>query len=118
MFLRNGPVELLNHEIINMPNFRMEQTVGILEVLEQYSALSGCYSSQNTCILAQPYGSKQPLNTFTSKSFKHFTRYYDGVQIKDNEIGGAFSVGGMIDVYSILVGNPEGKRPLGRPRRR
>jgi hypothetical protein len=27
-------------------------------------------------------------------------------------------MGGMRNVYSILVGKPEGKRPLGRPRRR
>ena len=26
--------------------------------------------------------------------------------------------GGKRDVYTILVGKPEGKRPLGRPRRR
>jgi len=34
-------------------------------------------------------------------------------------VGGACStMGGMRNVYSILVGKPEGKRPLGRPRRR
>jgi hypothetical protein len=27
-------------------------------------------------------------------------------------------MGEMRDVYRVLVGNPEGKRPLGRPRRR
>jgi hypothetical protein len=26
--------------------------------------------------------------------------------------------GAKMNAYSILVGNPEGKRPLGRPRRR
>jgi hypothetical protein len=34
-------------------------------------------------------------------------------------MGGACSVyGERIDLYRILVGKPEGKRPLGRPRRR
>jgi hypothetical protein len=35
------------------------------------------------------------------------------------EVGSAFSTnGGKRDAYRILVGKPEGKRPLGRPRRR
>jgi hypothetical protein len=34
-------------------------------------------------------------------------------------MGGACSAdGGEIDVYRVMVGKPEGKRPLGRPRRR
>jgi hypothetical protein len=34
-------------------------------------------------------------------------------------MGGACSTNGEErNAYSILVGNPEGKRPLGRPRRR
>jgi hypothetical protein len=34
-------------------------------------------------------------------------------------MGGACSPnGGKEEVYRLLVGNPEGKRPLGRPRRR
>ena len=36
-----------------------------------------------------------------------------------NEMGGACSAyGERRDVYKVLVGKPEGKRPLGRPRRR
>jgi hypothetical protein len=39
--------------------------------------------------------------------------------IKEDEIGRACSTNGeKTNVYRILVGNPEGKRPLGRPRRR
>jgi hypothetical protein len=35
-------------------------------------------------------------------------------------VGGACGtrIGGEIKVYRVLVGKPEGKRPLGRPRRR
>ena len=32
--------------------------------------------------------------------------------------GACSAYGGRIGVYRVLVGNPEGKRPLGRPRRR
>jgi hypothetical protein len=39
--------------------------------------------------------------------------------MKKNEMGGACSTTGEIrGVYRVLVGRPEGKRPLGRPRRR
>ena len=43
-----------------------------------------------------------------------------GDLIENNEMGGACSEcwGERRDVYWILVGKPEGKRPLGRPRRR
>jgi hypothetical protein len=42
-----------------------------------------------------------------------------GDQIKKNEVGGACSTcwEGR-GAYRILVGRPEGRRPLGRPRRR
>jgi hypothetical protein len=40
-------------------------------------------------------------------------------KIEKNEMGGACSTyGGGRGVYRVLVGKPEGKRPLGRPRRR
>jgi len=40
-----------------------------------------------------------------------------GDQIKKNEIGRAYSMyRGKVSVYRVLVGKPEGKRPLGRPR--
>jgi len=42
-----------------------------------------------------------------------------GDKIEKNETGGACSAyGGKRGVYRILVGKSEGKRPLGRPRRR
>jgi hypothetical protein len=39
---------------------------------------------------------------------------------KANEVGGACGTHGRGErkVYKVLVGKPEGKRPLGRPRRR
>jgi len=38
-------------------------------------------------------------------------------QIEKNEIGGAYSMcGERRSAYSVLVGKPEGKRPLWRPR--
>jgi hypothetical protein len=46
--------------------------------------------------------------------------YSAGDKIEKNEMGGACrAVGGEgRGVYRVLVGKPEGKRPLGRPRRR
>jgi hypothetical protein len=45
--------------------------------------------------------------------------YRAGDKIEKNEMGGACSADGEgIDTYSVLVGKPEGKRPLGRRRRR
>jgi hypothetical protein len=44
---------------------------------------------------------------------------HEGDKIEKNEMGGACSTYGEgRGVYRVLVGNPEGKRPLGRPRRR
>jgi hypothetical protein len=46
---------------------------------------------------------------------------FDGIfaHIKKDEMDGACSVHGEIrNAYKSLVGKPEGKRPLGRPRRR
>jgi hypothetical protein len=47
------------------------------------------------------------------------TKYYSGNQFEKNERGRAYSTyGGKIGAYRILVWRPEGRRPLGRPRRR
>jgi len=47
-------------------------------------------------------------------------KYYSGDQMKKNEMGAACSTYGGQErsVYGVLVGRPEGKRPLGRPRHR
>jgi hypothetical protein len=46
-------------------------------------------------------------------------QYCAGDNIEKNEMGGACSADGEErGVYSVSVGKPEGKRPLGRPRRR
>jgi hypothetical protein len=37
---------------------------------------------------------------------------------EDGMVGHVARMGEMRNVYRILVGKPEGKRPLGRPRRR
>jgi len=39
-----------------------------------------------------------------------------GGKIEKNEIGGACGAYGGRGVHRVLVGKPEGKRPLGRPR--
>ena len=50
---------------------------------------------------------------------KLFTKYCSGDKIERNEMGGASrAYGGDERLYRVLVGKPEGKRPLGRPRRR
>jgi hypothetical protein len=37
--------------------------------------------------------------------------------VEEDEVGGTFSMNGeKRNVYRLLVGRPEGKRPLGRPR--
>jgi len=48
------------------------------------------------------------------------TQYCSGGQAEKNEMGGACSVcgGGERRIYKVLVGKPEGERPLGRPRLR
>jgi hypothetical protein len=44
---------------------------------------------------------------------------YFSVIFREDEMGRACSTnGGKRNAYRILVGKPEGKRPLGRPRRR
>jgi len=46
-------------------------------------------------------------------------QYNLGNQIEKNDIGGACSTyGERRGVYTVLVGKPKGKRPIGRPRRR
>ena len=46
-------------------------------------------------------------------------QYCSGNQIENIEMGGACSTyGGRRGLYSVLVRKHEGKRPLGRPRRR
>jgi hypothetical protein len=43
----------------------------------------------------------------------------NSVQVKEDEMGRACSTnGGKRNAYRILVGKPEGRRPLGRPRHR
>ena len=41
-----------------------------------------------------------------------------GNKIERNEMGGACGTYGERGVHKVSVGKPEGKRPLGRPRRR
>jgi hypothetical protein len=48
-----------------------------------------------------------------------FSKYNENNHVKKDEMGGACSTNGeKRNAYRILVGKPEGKRPLGRPRRR
>ena len=47
------------------------------------------------------------------------TQYCAGDKIEKNEMGGhVVRTGERRSVYRVLVGKPQGKRPLGRPRRR
>jgi hypothetical protein len=49
----------------------------------------------------------------------HVTKYFSGDKIEKNEMGGACSTyGEKRGICRVLVGKPEGERPLGRPRRR
>jgi len=41
-----------------------------------------------------------------------------GDKIEKNKVGGACSAYGGMGVYRVLMGKPEGRRPLGRSRRR
>jgi hypothetical protein len=52
--------------------------------------------------------------------FVLITRYYQEDQMKENEVGEACGTHarGEKRVQGFLVGKPEGKRPLERPRRR
>jgi hypothetical protein len=47
------------------------------------------------------------------------TKYYSGNKIEQRKMGGASSTCvGRRGTYLVLVGKLEGRRPLGRPRRR
>ena len=46
------------------------------------------------------------------------TKYYSGDHIKNNACEACCTYGGQESAYRVLVGKPEGKRPLGRLRRR
>ena len=51
--------------------------------------------------------------------FVLLTQYCSGDKIEKNEMGMACSTyGERKGVYRVLVGKPEGKRPLGKPRHR
>jgi hypothetical protein len=46
-----------------------------------------------------------------------FTKYYQDDHIKETEMDEACSIHGELrNVYKVLVGKPEGRRSLGRPR--
>jgi hypothetical protein len=46
-----------------------------------------------------------------------FTQYCSGDKIQKNEMGGTCNTYGEgRNLYGVLVGRPEGKTPLGRPR--
>jgi hypothetical protein len=48
-----------------------------------------------------------------------FIKYYWGDQVKEDEMRRHVTrVGEIRNAYKIFVGKPEGKRPLGKPRRR
>jgi hypothetical protein len=48
-----------------------------------------------------------------------FTKYNKNDQVNEDEMGGACSTNGeKRNAYMLLVGNPEGKRPLRRTRQR
>jgi hypothetical protein len=44
------------------------------------------------------------------------TKYYLGGQIKKNEGVHVVHMGERTDAYTVVVGKPEGKQPLGRHR--
>ena len=57
--------------------------------------------------------------TITCNVIVLLTHYCAGDEIENNEMGWAFGTYGWGEgVYRVLVGKPERKRPLGRPRRR
>jgi hypothetical protein len=48
-----------------------------------------------------------------------FAKYNYNYQVKEDEMGGTCSTNGeKMNSYWILVGKPEEKKPIGRPRRR
>ena len=62
---------------------------------------------------------KADLFTIFLISFLLLTQYCAGDKIEKNEMGWACGAYGWGEgVYRVLVGKPEGKRPLGRPRHR
>ena len=55
-------------------------------------------------------------SNITKMHGQQLTKYSSGDQMEKSEMGWACSAyGERIGVYRVLVGKPEGKRPLGRP---
>jgi hypothetical protein len=51
--------------------------------------------------------------------FIFLPKHYKTGKIQENEVGGHVArMGEERNMYRVLMGKPEGKRPLGRPRRR
>jgi len=48
----------------------------------------------------------------------HIFEKYSNTKFNENTSSGAACMGEERGVYMVLVGKPEGKKPLGRPRRR
>ena len=57
------------------------------------------------------------INDKISSELSHVLKFRSGDKIEKNDMSGACSAYGG-GVYRVLVGKPEGKRPLGKPRRR
>ena len=82
---------------------------------------SACFKTRNVRLRVVS-GLCHGLNAIAlrgAKWFVHLTQFYAGDKMEKNEMGwacGAYGWGG--GVYRVLVGKPEGRRPLGRPRRR
>jgi hypothetical protein len=59
-------------------------------------------------------------SAFGASQLVLFAKYNLNYEAKEDEMGRSCSTNGgeKRNAYMILVGKPEGKRPLGRPRRR
>ena len=70
-------------------------------------------------LLRRIFGPRRDEVTGGGKWFVLLTQYRAGDKIEKNEMGWACGAYGWGEgAYSVLVGKPEGGRPLGRPRRR
>ena len=58
------------------------------------------------------------LSVIEPRSFGLASSSFAGDKIQKNEMGGSCGTYGGRGVHKVLVGKPEGKRPLGRPKRR
>jgi hypothetical protein len=87
-----------------------KETLINLPGIQLFSPASPSRSDQeaHTCVKAKRPGTERGLQRYNNNQ---------NYKVEEDEVGGHVArMGEKRNVYRLLVGKPEGKRPLGRPR--